>query len=77
MSDDQLERDRAVVEQAVGSTAGHQLKGAMLVGWVVVAEWMTPDGERWLTKFNARDTTRWQVQGYMHNTLYEPWDPDG
>lgn len=55
-----------------------QLHGAMLLGWVVVAEWMAPDGDRWLSRLSGtpqdRDAAEWQIQGYLTNALEPGWD---
>jgi hypothetical protein len=53
--------------------------GAVLMGWVTIAEWMAPDGKRWLSIIDgAADPSEglaaWQRQGYLHNALF---DPDG
>lgn len=51
-------------------------EGAMLLGWVAVAEWMAPDGNRWLSIANGdargRGAPEWQSQGYLHNALFSP-----
>lgn len=50
--------------------------GAVLTGWVFVAEWMTPDGERWLSKAHAPHTSSWTARGMHHEALFGEW-PDG
>lgn len=55
-------------------------EGAMLVGWVSVAEWMAPDGGRWLSRMtgaaDGEPLSTWQRQGYLHNALHaeDEWD---
>jgi hypothetical protein len=49
--------------------------GAVLTGWTLVAEWMTPDGERWLSKAHGAHTTSWAAKGMMHEALFGQW-PD-
>jgi hypothetical protein len=74
---DELRRDREIIEGAIGSTGPQALHGeGMLTGWVLVAEWMDTQGERWLSKFASEGSTQWQIQGYMHHSLYESWDDD-
>jgi len=51
-------------------------EGAILTGWVVVAEWMDPAGERWLSKAHAASTTSWAAKGMHHEALNGDW-PDG
>lgn len=49
--------------------------GAMLLGWVAIAEWMAPDGNRWLSivdgNTNREGCPVWQRQGHLHNTLFD------
>lgn len=51
-------------------------EGAMLLGWVTVAEWMAPDGRRWLSVIDGDAQVEgcpiWQRQGYLHNALFDP-----
>lgn len=55
------------------------LDGAMLMGWVTVAEWMGPDGNRWLSRFSwsssGREPPPWTTAGYLHEALYSWPDP--
>lgn len=52
--------------------------GTLLKGWVVVAEWVAPDNNGWLTRLSGgpgrtdEDTglPEWQEQGYLHNALH-------
>lgn len=50
-------------------------EGAMLLGWVTVAEWMAPDGNRWLSRIDGNAQVNacpsWQTQGYLHNALFD------
>lgn len=50
----------------------------IVVGWVVIAETLAPDGERWLSKFSGdaahEQLARWQVHGYAHSVLHD-WPP--
>lgn len=55
----------------------HMPKGqdAILTGWVVVAEWVDHDGERWLSKAHAESTATWVADGMHHEAIYGNW-PD-
>jgi hypothetical protein len=59
------------------STDGdEEIHGAILTGFVLVAEWMDGDGQRWLSLLHGSnggesDAPEWQRQGYLHNALYE------
>lgn len=50
--------------------------GAILTGWVLVAEWMDPQGERWLSRGHAASTTQWSANGMSHEALYGDWDSE-
>ena len=43
--------------------------GAVLVGWVVVAEWMDTGGRRWLADTRPPTTSRWAAHGMLLDTL--------
>lgn len=51
-------------------------EGAMLLGWCAMAEWMAPDGKRWLSIIDGdargEGCPEWQRQGYLHNALFAP-----
>ena len=51
---------------------------AILTGWVLVAEWIDHEGERWLSKAHAASTANWTARGMHHEALYGDWpaDPD-
>jgi hypothetical protein len=44
--------------------------GGRLVGWTLIAEWETAEGERKLARLTSTDVTRWQVTGYLHQALF-------
>lgn len=49
--------------------------GAVLTGWVVIAEWMDADGKRYLSNCIAENTTPWTARGMMHDVLFGgEWD---
>ena len=49
---------------------------AVLTGWVVVAEWIDHDGERWLSKGHAASTSAWTAAGMLHEALHGKWPED-
>lgn len=65
---------------AIQNVAGmnDELEGAVLTGWVIVAEWMAPTGNRWLSQFhgsaNGDRCPNWQLQGYLHNALFDGFE---
>lgn len=79
MSEDQA--TRALLHDAVQSTVAVDETlpdGSMLKGWVLVAEWVAPNNEGWLTRISGgpgtvnedRNLPEWQEQGYLHNALH-------
>jgi hypothetical protein len=62
-----------------GSQEGNgRLDSAVLVGWVVVAEWVGPDGTRTLTRMSGTPggavPPEWQARGYLHEALFGKWN---
>ena len=47
-----------------------------LVGYVVVAEWRDPDGQKLPTRLVGGETSGWAAKGYMHEGLYGLWPAD-
>jgi hypothetical protein len=45
----------------------------VLTGWVLVAEWMDHQGERWLSKGHAASTPAWAAKGMHHEALFGEW----
>lgn len=43
--------------------------GAYLAGWHMVAEWVDPEGRRWLSETAHEDSTTWQRMGYLNAAL--------
>lgn len=44
--------------------------GSLLTGWVVVTEWMDPDGERWIEAMQAEQTAGWHRSGMLFEALH-------
>lgn len=87
--DDKLGSAREHIHAAIQETAAlHHHPGdegdperKILIGWSIVAEWMSPTGERLLWSesggSNGDRLPRWQTAGYLHSTLFPEWDaPD-
>lgn len=70
---------RAHLHNAIQSSIalGEELpEGTALKGWVVIAEWVDPDGSNWLSQLNGgasgSSLPTWQTDGYLHNALFSP-----
>lgn len=50
---------------------------AMLLKYVVVAEWIDPDGSRYMTRRAANTSgdglPTWEYRGLLHEALYGQW----
>lgn len=58
-----------VLSDAIAQTAcAVDGEGAMCTGWVLVAEWMTADGEHCLTRLD-NDLPRWRTVGLLQTAL--------
>jgi hypothetical protein len=76
---------REMIHQTMQATSAgdEDIDGAVLVGWVVVSEWVAPDGSRWLSRCSGngsgsgRDLPAWQEQGYLHYALHGARQPPG
>jgi hypothetical protein len=68
------------IHHAIEASAEHneKLEGALLVGWVVVAEWVGVDGTRSLVRMAGTPGEMvppiWQTKGYLHESLYGNWE---
>lgn len=56
------------------------IDGGFLLGYVLISEWMTGEGKRWLSAQSGtgagEDIPPWQVHGYMHEVLNNWVDDD-
>lgn len=49
-------------------------EGEVLAGWLLVSEWVGPDGRRRLRLISGPgDLPDWQVAGYLHAGLEPEW----
>jgi hypothetical protein len=78
---DQLDADRDRVNTALQDCRPHEdMEGALLTGWVVVAEWTDREGKQWLSRFMDEHSSSWKVSGMLRHAIagYEDstWDPE-
>jgi hypothetical protein len=52
---------------------GSELRGGLLTGWSLVAEWMATDGEKWLSRLDSEGMTKWGREGMFFEALWD-WD---
>lgn len=68
--------DLPQIRSALQRTINHddeEFDGAILTGYVVIAEWHKPDGSKWLTKtagdLNDDGPPLWTVKGWLAHAL--------
>lgn len=77
-TDESTEAQRTHLHSALQDTVGMSLvmpEGAVLTGFVTIAEYVSPSGQRWL-RFIGGDASGdslawWTAQGWMFNILHE------
>ena len=73
------ERPELAAAVSDGVRADADLEGSVLIGFVIVAEAMSPDGTRWLTRMVGDGTgdpdrvTTWQIDGYLQAATSTAW----
>lgn len=80
MSDESDPRRDAIHERIQELGPPDMEKHAVLVGWVIVCDWMDEDGERWLSKGqrwlskgHSSSIPTWTAEGMHHEALYGDW----
>lgn len=71
------EQERALISAAIQNAAPERRPEALLTGWVVVAEWMDANGDKWLTRYSDESVTAWLAEGMLSWASGEDWEPDG
>ena len=68
---------RTIIKEGIEATADlHEpTEEAILTGYVLVAEWVDPNGDKFLstTSYSGRidrNGTPWTVKGWLHETLF-------
>lgn len=65
MSDETHPVDQLHAALQTSACGDDELEGSVLVGWVTVAEWVGPDGMRWISRLTSENAATWQVNGYL------------
>lgn len=45
-------------------------ESAILISGIIISEWISPDGKRFLARTPIGELSSWQTQGYLFSTLY-------
>jgi hypothetical protein len=68
-------RGRVAAALQTSANLDPEMDGAVLIGYVAVAEWMAPNGSRWLSQIDGLASgdgaPTWTRQGWLHNALHE------
>lgn len=72
---------RKEIHEAITQARDGPTNDAVLVSAIVVAEWMDPSGDRWISRIattNGGDETppSWTCEGLLHHALYGNWTDD-
>lgn len=72
----QQELNNAIQEHSGPMEAGAE--GSFVTKWLVVAEFMDPNGEKWLALRNSEGMTTWDRNGMLHDALFDngQWTTD-
>ena len=49
--------------------AADAIEGAVLRNWVVVADWVGVDGQKWLTHTSSENASSWETVGLLQAAL--------
>lgn len=70
--DPDVRQDQDRVAVALQQCNPHSMpEGSLLTGWVVVAEFMDPNGEKWLTRLSHPGSSVWTTDGLLHYGLHK------
>ena len=63
-----------IADALTASAGGEVTESGLLLGYVVVSEWMTVDGDRYLSQESGTGHTgdslpKWTVRGYLNEAL--------
>ena len=62
---DTQERLQRVIAKT--NDAPDEVRGAVLRNWVVVADWVGIDGQKWMTHTASENTASWEVVGLLQS----------
>ena len=70
---------RAALHEAIQRDAAPSDEpGAVLTGWVLIAEFLDTEGAKWLAmRSGPEELTAWAREGFLHRALYDDsWERD-
>ena len=70
-SDERRDRIHALLQE-LGPPDDEQA-GGLLIGWVLVMEWVDTNGEKWLSRGHSAEISTWHASGLYHEALYGNW----
>jgi len=62
------------IQQLIENSPSARTDGGVCTSWILVTEWVDPDGSVWLEENRTRDLPAWRRQGILSYVLNEPDD---
>ena len=76
------DQSKHTIHEAIQASqeGNERLDEAVLIGWIVIAEWLSSDGTRSLVRMSGTpggtQPPEWQTRGYLHEALFGDWNGD-
>ncbi len=66
------EQDRTEIESFLRQNLSklEVSENAILISGIIISEWISPSGRRFLARTPIGDPSSWQTQGYLFSTLF-------
>jgi hypothetical protein len=77
------DQNKQLIHEAIEASqhGNEMLEEGVLIGWIVVAEWLNYDGTRSLLRMSGTpggtQPPEWQARGYLHEALFGTWNGEG
>ena len=62
------------IQQLIENSPSARTDGGVCTSWILVTEWVDPDGSVWLEENRTRDLPAWRRQGILSYVLNETED---
>lgn len=66
-NDERLQRLHNSIQAYTEQEEG--VEGAYLRHWIIIADWVAPDGSKWLSHDESDDVTPWELRGMVDEAM--------